>query len=59
MKKLVICLLSVVMLVTMMLPADIAAARGWRSNSQTATNETAINQTNESPLIADFDFSVC
>jgi hypothetical protein len=42
-----------------MLPANIALARGHRERVPTATNETAINETSESPLVADFDFSVC
>ena len=53
MKRMVICLLTVVMLVMMMLPADIAVARGPGHRIPTATNETTES------LVADFDFSVC
>jgi PKD repeat protein len=55
MKRIIICLLSVVMLVTMMLPADTALARGRGGGMPTANNETTI----ESPLTANFDYSVC
>jgi PKD repeat protein len=69
MKRTVISLITVVMLIMMMLPADIVAAREHVGHGQTATNETTANQTaisetakNEtigSPLVADLDFSVC
>ena len=55
MKRIVICLLSVVMLVTMMLPADITLARGRGGGMPRANNETTI----ESPLAANFDYSIC
>ena len=63
MKRIVICLLTVVMLVTMMLPADIAMARGHGLHNQTGTNRTASSSSPKSSvrsaLVADFDFSVC
>lgn len=63
MKRIVVCLLSVVMLVAMMLPTDIAMARGPGSHNQTATNRTASSSSPKSSvrsaLVADFDFSVC
>ena len=55
MKRIVVCLLSVVMLVAMMLPADIALARGRGGGMPTANNETAI----ELPPSANFDYSIC
>ena len=54
MKRTVISLITVVMLVMTMLPTDIAVARGHGDRGPAATNETG-----ESPLVADFDFSVC
>src|SRR4030042_493582 len=63
MKRMVICLLSVVMLVAMMLPADIAMARGHGLHNRTATDRTASSSSPKSfvrsPLVAHFDFSVC
>ena len=53
MKKVIVCLLSVVILVMMLLPADIAMARGRGHGGPTASNRTTES------LVADFDFSVC
>ncbi|MGA2670383.1 MAG: VWA domain-containing protein, partial [Dehalococcoidia bacterium] len=58
MKRTIISLVTVVMLVMMMLPTDIAMARGPGAGGQTATNETATNVTIESPLVADFIFYI-
>lgn len=52
MKKIIISLLGVIMLVTMMLPADIAAARGRGEWGPTATNRTTES------LVAEFVFDV-
>lgn len=52
MKRIIFSLLSVVMLVMMMLPAGIPVVMVG-GNNQTATNETI-----ESPLVADFDFDI-
>ncbi|MFC1927208.1 PKD domain-containing protein [Chloroflexota bacterium] len=52
MKRTIISLITVVMLVMMMLPADIAAARGGRGHGPTATNETIES------LVADFVFDI-
>jgi PKD repeat protein len=68
MRKIIFCLVSVVMLVLMTLPAGVPAVLGQGATNQTATNETATNETVinetatngtiESSLVADFDFSV-
>ena len=55
MRRIVVCLLSVVMLVTMLLPADTVVAKAHRGRMPTANNETAA----ESPLVASFDYSMC
>ena len=54
-RRIMICLLSVVMLITMLLPADTVAARARGGRMPTASNGTAI----ESPLLPDFDYSIC
>ena len=52
MKRTIIALLTVVMLIMMMLPTDIAVARGHGGHGPTATNETTES------LIADFTFDI-
>jgi PKD repeat protein len=62
MKRIIFSLLSVVMLVMMMLPADIAMARGPGWHNQTATNVTShhssLKSFPKSPLVADFIFYI-
>ncbi len=59
MRRAIVSILTVIMLVVMILPVDIAVARGRGVNTAAAANATAI----ESPLAAGFDFeldcSVC
>jgi PKD repeat protein len=59
MKKWIFVLVGALLLVPMVLPSSIPEVLGRALHNQTATNQTAINVTNESPLIADFDSSVC
>ncbi|TET40931.1 MAG: PKD domain-containing protein, partial [Dehalococcoidia bacterium] len=58
MKRIIISLLTLVALIAVTLPVGIPVAMGAGGN-QTATNETVIIETDASPLVADFDFSVC
>ncbi len=62
MKRTIISLVTVVMLVMMMLPTDIAMARGQGWNNQTATNGTFSNSSPKSflksPLVAGFIFYI-
>jgi hypothetical protein len=52
MKRIIISLLTVVMLIMMMLPTDIAVARGHGGHDPAATNETIES------LVADFVFDI-
>ena len=52
MKRTIISLITVVMLIMMTLPADIAAAKGGRGHGPAATNETIES------LVADFVFDI-
>ena len=61
MKRIIISLITVVMLIAMMLPADIAMARGHGDRGPTATNQPSESQTSEygvTALVADFVFDV-